>query len=448
MRRFTIRFVWMVVIAALVVGCGRRLPDEYFETNTSVTESDTSAEVADALDAEDTAEDADATSDEASEDAEMADTDADIEEAPEATEMADTDEDASADAESVVEEDAEPEMVLVEVPADPIVELVANADPVNGETLFNSGVTCTSCHLVESEDRLVGPGLLDIPQRAETRVEGEIAERYLYNAIILPNDHVVEGYPAAMYASYPDDYTEEEIYDIVAYLMTLGDYPDREPVFMEVAADDVEGAETVAEDTEEVADDIADAEADAETDDMADAETDDADTDTEDAEVTPEVVYIVVTATPSAETIADDDTTEETVADTDTEDDTADAETDDDTVDDNESMADATFEPSYTLDFADVPQTINALAQYGSVSAGETLFSESCASCHTIDGTGESDLSMVGSIEDAPSYIWAATYSTDVHGELATDFAGEISAADAAHLVAYLLSQSDMQTDE
>ncbi|MEO0596707.1 MAG: c-type cytochrome, partial [Chloroflexota bacterium] len=299
MRRFTIRFVWMVVIVALIVGCGRRLPDEYFETNTSVTESDTSAEVADASDAEDTAEDADATSDEASEDAEMADTDADIEEAPEATEMAHTDEDASADAESVVEEDAEPEMVLVEVPADPIVELVANADPVNGETLFNSGVTCTSCHLVESEDRLVGPGLLDIPQRAETRVEDEIAERYLYNAIILPNDHVVEGYPAAMYASYPDDYTEEEIYDIVAYLMTLGDYPDREPVFMEVPADDTASSETVADDTEDSeTEDVAEAEAtEAETEATeefveveATEEVADADMDSEDTEVTPEIV--------------------------------------------------------------------------------------------------------------------------------------------------------------
>ncbi|MEL6525267.1 MAG: c-type cytochrome [Chloroflexota bacterium] len=448
MRRFTIRFVWMVVIVALVVGCGRRLPDEYFETNTSVTESDTSAEVADASDAEDTAEDADATSDEASEDAEMADTDTESEEASEATEMADTDEDASADAESVVEEDAEPEMVLVEVPADPIVELVANADPVNGETLFNSGVTCTSCHLVESEDSLVGPGLLDIPQRAETRVEDEIAERYLYNAIILPNDHVVEGYPAAMYASYPDDYTEEEIYDIVAYLMTLGDYPDREPVFMEVPAEESD-AETVSEDVAE-AEATTDAEAEATEEAVAEAEVTEeavteieateevvADTEieaTEEAvEVTPEVIVVIVTATPSPEMVAEAETTDDEAT---------------ETSDDVASTVDMTFEPSYTLDFAAVPQTINALAQYGSVSAGETLFSESCASCHTINGTGESDLSMVGSIEDAPSYIWAATYSTDVHGELATDFAGEISAADAAHLVAYLLSQSDMQTDE
>lgn len=110
-----------------------------------------------------------------------------------------------------------------------IVDAVMVADVSNGETLFNvlndTGFACSTCHNVNSLDRLIGPGLLGIPERAETRVEGEPAIIYLWNSIIMPNAYIVEGDPVypegLMPQNYLEIYTEGEIHDIVAYLMTL-----------------------------------------------------------------------------------------------------------------------------------------------------------------------------------------------------------------------------------
>ena len=47
-------------------------------------------------------------------------------------------------------------------------------DPANGQVLFNelqpeAGFACATCHRIDSEERLVGPGLLNISERATTR---------------------------------------------------------------------------------------------------------------------------------------------------------------------------------------------------------------------------------------------------------------------------------------
>lgn len=112
-----------------------------------------------------------------------------------------------------------------------IVDSVMVADVANGETLFNmnnaTGFACSTCHNVNSLERLIGPGLLGIPTRAETRVEGESAIIYLWNSIIMPNAYIVEGEPpypeGLMPQNYLEIYTEGEIHDIVAYLMTLNE---------------------------------------------------------------------------------------------------------------------------------------------------------------------------------------------------------------------------------
>ncbi|MEQ8676319.1 MAG: cytochrome c [Aggregatilineales bacterium] len=119
----------------------------------------------------------------------------------------------------------------VVVSSDDIVQLIADADPTNGEALYNemnaTGFSCANCHNANNEDRLMGPGLLDIHTRAETRVEGQVAERYLYDSIVHPNEFIVQdtiAYSAGlMPQNYADVYSEEELYDIVAYLLTLGD---------------------------------------------------------------------------------------------------------------------------------------------------------------------------------------------------------------------------------
>ncbi len=105
---------------------------------------------------------------------------------------------------------------------------VSSADAAHGQELFNtmnsSGFACATCHHVDRVDMLVGPGLLGVADLAGERVEGQDATEYLYNSILHPNDYVVESYPEmVMPQFYADIYTEEEIYDLVAYLLTLSE---------------------------------------------------------------------------------------------------------------------------------------------------------------------------------------------------------------------------------
>ncbi|MAS32942.1 MAG: hypothetical protein CL610_02970 [Anaerolineaceae bacterium] len=100
-------------------------------------------------------------------------------------------------------------------------------DVANGQTLFTTfqaeaNFACNTCHLADSESQLVGPGLLHISERAATRVDGQTAVAYIHNSIVNPHDYVVEGYPDnLMPGVYADIFSEEQINDLVAYLMTL-----------------------------------------------------------------------------------------------------------------------------------------------------------------------------------------------------------------------------------
>lgn len=116
---------------------------------------------------------------------------------------------------------------------------IAEGDPEAGMTVFNtsyetsSGVwMCTNCHSVdESQQRLIGPGLWGLHERAVERVEEAPADdpvTYVRNSIIYTNDYIVpadEGgpYPAnLMPGNYEELLTEQELTDLVAYILTLG----------------------------------------------------------------------------------------------------------------------------------------------------------------------------------------------------------------------------------
>jgi len=109
----------------------------------------------------------------------------------------------------------------------PIDRLVAVRDPENGRLLFETfqeaaNYACSTCHSVTSEEKLVGPGLLNIKDRAPTRVEGQSAAEYLYNSIVNPDVHLVDGFDAElMPKNWTDIYSDIEIFDMVAYLLTL-----------------------------------------------------------------------------------------------------------------------------------------------------------------------------------------------------------------------------------
>ena len=111
----------------------------------------------------------------------------------------------------------------------PLDRMVSMRDPENGAILFETfqetagtGYSCANCHSPTSEEKLVGPGLLNINSRALTRVEGQSAAEYIYNSIVSPREVAVEDYdPELMPDNWAVIYTNLEIFDIVAYLLTL-----------------------------------------------------------------------------------------------------------------------------------------------------------------------------------------------------------------------------------
>lgn len=111
----------------------------------------------------------------------------------------------------------------------PIDRMVAVRNPERGAALFTvfqeaagTGYSCSNCHLADSEKANLGPGLLNIKDRALTRVEGQSAAEYIYQSIINPMAYLVEGFDAElMPQNWSEIYTDLEIFDIVAYLLTL-----------------------------------------------------------------------------------------------------------------------------------------------------------------------------------------------------------------------------------
>jgi mono/diheme cytochrome c family protein len=100
-------------------------------------------------------------------------------------------------------------------------------DPELGEKLFNmryletSGRQCHYCHKVKEEDSgLIS--LIGIATIAGERVEGMTAEEYLRQSILDPRAYLVEGFdPEGMPEIYGEILSEEDINNLIAYLMTL-----------------------------------------------------------------------------------------------------------------------------------------------------------------------------------------------------------------------------------
>lgn len=133
----------------------------------------------------------------------------------------------------------------------PIDRLVAVRNPERGAELFalfqaaaSTGYSCSNCHLVDSEKANLGPGLLNIKDRALTRVEGMSAAEYIYESITNPMAYLVEDFDAElMPKNWSDIYSDLEIFDIVAYLLTLegrSDIDDPDPMDSEAEAEDSE----------------------------------------------------------------------------------------------------------------------------------------------------------------------------------------------------------------
>ena len=109
-------------------------------------------------------------------------------------------------------------------------------DPARGEALYkqanigpNNAPGCITCHSLEPGEVKVGPSHAGLATRAGEIVrdpgytgEAETAEEYLRESIVNPNAYVEEGFPPdVMYQKFGEDLTDQELADLVAFMMTL-----------------------------------------------------------------------------------------------------------------------------------------------------------------------------------------------------------------------------------
>jgi cytochrome c553 len=101
------------------------------------------------------------------------------------------------------------------------------SDMERGAQLFAQGQRgappCSACHQVVAGQLgfSIGPNLAEIAERAAARVEGLSAQEYLRQSIVAPHYYVVSGYRDIMYPDYGARLTEQDIQDLLAYLLTL-----------------------------------------------------------------------------------------------------------------------------------------------------------------------------------------------------------------------------------
>ncbi|MEA3337451.1 MAG: c-type cytochrome [Chloroflexota bacterium] len=106
-----------------------------------------------------------------------------------------------------------------EAPGEPISE---DATPVEiGEAVYTAN-GCGGCHGEPYGPDMVGPNLGGIAARGSEQKPPMSAEEYIRESILLPNDYVVEGFPAnLMPKTYGDTLNEAEFEGLVQYLLTL-----------------------------------------------------------------------------------------------------------------------------------------------------------------------------------------------------------------------------------
>ena len=79
---------------------------------------------------------------------------------------------------------------------------------------------CIGCHAVDPNQVMTGPTWHNIGDTAVIRVPGESPAQYLYESIVNPNGHVVDGYLGnIMPQTFKDMMTPQELGEMVAYLL-------------------------------------------------------------------------------------------------------------------------------------------------------------------------------------------------------------------------------------
>lgn len=92
-----------------------------------------------------------------------------------------------------------------------------DANPANAEALIVR-YGCAACHRNASAQ--IAPQFIGIAERAGERDPELSAFAYLYQSITDPAAHIVEDYTNAMPANYGQRLTDQELADLIAYLLS------------------------------------------------------------------------------------------------------------------------------------------------------------------------------------------------------------------------------------
>jgi mono/diheme cytochrome c family protein len=96
--------------------------------------------------------------------------------------------------------------------------LLASADVAHGGELTET-IGCNACHVIGAVNN-IAPSYEGIGRRAARRQPPLSGAAYIYESIVNPNAYTVPDYPPSMPQNYGEILTDEQIADIVAFLLT------------------------------------------------------------------------------------------------------------------------------------------------------------------------------------------------------------------------------------
>jgi len=101
-----------------------------------------------------------------------------------------------------------------------------SANLIHGEALYTQGKgeapACLNCHTLEAEAFGLGPTMIGISSRAAVEITpDQTVEDYLRESILNPNQFLVPGYRNIMYGEYAKHFSEQDITDIIGYILSL-----------------------------------------------------------------------------------------------------------------------------------------------------------------------------------------------------------------------------------